>query len=102
MKNITNIFSGAKTAVQSAKFRVAPVVCGVAGTTALTAVSCFAAEGDTNTLPTFTITQDMLTPVVTGITSNIGVILPVGLALFAIIIGIRLIPGMLSSFVRMR
>lgn len=100
MKNL--IPSKVKAVMQSVKVKAAPIACGVVGTTAVAAVSCFAAEGDPSTLPTFTITQDMLSPLVTGITSNIGVILPVGLAIFAIILGIRLIPGMISSFVRMR
>lgn len=68
-------------------------------TLAALAVPAFAAEGD---LPTFTITQDMLAPVVTGVVSNIGVVLPVGLGMFAIMLGIRIIPGLFSSFIRMR
>ena len=92
-----------KDVMQSVKAKAAPVTCGIAGTSALAAVSCFAEEpGVATDLPTFTITQDMMMPLVDGVVSNIGVILPVGLTIFAIIIGIRLIPGLISSFVRMR
>ena len=44
-------------------------------------------------LPTIAITTDMLKPLVEGVVANIGVVLPVGLALFAIMLGIRIIHG---------
>ena len=92
-----------KDVMQSVKAKAVPVVSGVAGTTALAAISCFAEEpGATSNLPSFVITQDMLKPVVDGLMSNIGVILPVGLGLFTIMLGVRLIPGLFSSFLRLR
>jgi len=67
-------------------------------------VVAFAAEGNSGgagTLPSISITTDMLTPLVEGVMSNVQVILPVGLGLFAIFLGIRIIPGLISKFVRM-
>ena len=40
-------------------------------------------------------------PLVQGVVDNISAILPVGLGLFAIFLGIRIIPGLLSRFARM-
>ena len=50
-------------------------------------------------LPTIAITEEMLTPLVEGVVANISVILPIGLGLFAIFLGIRIIPGLISRFV---
>ena len=58
-------------------------------------VTAFAAEGEP-----FTITTEMLQPVVDGVTANIAVIFPVGLSLFAIFIGIRLVPRLIRNFTR--
>ena len=51
-------------------------------------------------LPTIAITEEMLTPLVEGVVANVGVILPIGLGLFAIFLGIRIIPGLISRFIR--
>lgn len=59
------------------------------------------AEEVPGALPTIAITQDMLTPLVEGVVANIGVVLPVGLGLFAIMLGIRILPGLISRFVHM-
>lgn len=48
--------------------------------------------------PTATITEAMLQPLVDGVTANVGVILPVGLGLFAIFLGISLIPRLIKKF----
>lgn len=66
-------------------------------------VVAFANEtgGAGSSLPSFAITEAMLTPLVEGVMANIQVILPVGLGLFAIFLGIRIIPGLISRFVRM-
>lgn len=50
--------------------------------------------------PTFALTEDMFKPLTEGIVANIGVVLPIGLGIFAIFIGIRCIPGLISRFVR--
>lgn len=47
-----------------------------------------------------TITADMLQPVVDGVTANVGVILPIGLTLFALFIGIAIIPKLIRKFVK--
>jgi len=68
------------------------------------AVVAFAAEGNAggaDALPSIAITTEMLTPLVEGVVANVQVILPVGLGLFAIFLGIRIIPGLISRFVRM-
>jgi len=44
------------------------------------------------------ITTDMLEPVLEGVKANIGVILPVGIGLFAICLGIRFIPRIFRMF----
>lgn len=44
------------------------------------------------------ITTEMLQPVVDGVGANIGVIVPVGIGLFAILLGVKLIPKVLGSF----
>ena len=88
--------------LEAKKALLAPAIGGAvaAGTT----VVAFAAEtggGTTTTLPSISITTEMLTPLVEGAMSNVQVILPVGLGLFAIFLGIRIIPGLISRFVRM-
>ena len=44
------------------------------------------------------ITSEMLEPVFDGVKANLAVIVPVGIALFAIILGITLIPWIFSKF----
>ena len=53
------------------------------------------------TLPFLDLSQDILAPILYGIYANISVILPIGLGLFAIFLGIRIIPGLISRFVHM-
>ena len=72
----------------------------VAVGSAATAFATTEGGGGTSSLPTVAITTDMLTPLVEGVVSNIGVILPVGLGLFAIMLGIRIIPGLITRFIR--
>ena len=61
----------------------------------------FAAQtggGDASELPTISITTDMLTPLVEGVVSNIQVVLPVGLGLMGLMLGIKVIPRLISRF----
>lgn len=44
------------------------------------------------------VTSEMLQPVVDAITSNLGVLLPVGITIMAILIGIALIPRIIYKF----
>ena len=53
-----------------------------------------------SSMPNIAITEEMLTPLVEGVVANIGVVLPIGLGLFAIFLGIRLIPKLISRFTR--
>ena len=48
------------------------------------------------TLPYPSITEMMLLPVLYGIYANISTILPIGLGLFSIFLGIRIIPAVIS------
>lgn len=66
-------------------------------------VTAFAADEATGgyTFPTVTITNEMLTPLVQGVVDNITAILPVGLGIFAVFLGIRIIPSLISRFARM-
>ncbi len=44
------------------------------------------------------ITTEMLSPLVDGVVANVGVILPIGITLFAIFIGIGLVPKLIKKF----
>jgi len=44
------------------------------------------------------ITSDMIQPVVNAITQNLGVLLPVGISIMAIMIGVHLIPRIIYKF----
>ncbi len=44
------------------------------------------------------VTSEMLEPVVNAITSNLGVLLPVGLTILAVMIGVSLIPRIIYKF----
>ena len=55
----------------------------------------------TSPLPTLSITEEMLEPLIQGVIDNVTVILPIGLGLMAIFLGIRIIPGLISRFTRM-
>ncbi|MCI8493856.1 hypothetical protein [Anaerotruncus sp.] len=48
------------------------------------------------TLPFPDITQDLLVPILYGIWANMSTILPIGVGLFSIFLGIRIIPGVIS------
>lgn len=50
-------------------------------------------------VPGIAITQEMLSPVIDGITSNIAVILPIALGIFSVFIGIKLIPRLFKQFI---
>ena len=65
-------------------------------------VTAFAADETSTsyTFPTVNITTDMLTPLVQGIVDNISAILPVGLGIFAVFLGIRIIPSLISRFAK--
>ena len=44
------------------------------------------------------ITTEMLQPITDAITANLGVLLPVGIGLMSIMIGVRLIPRIIYRF----
>lgn len=68
-----------------------------AATVAMSTSSVSAAAADS--LPQVAVTEDMLSPLVDGVVSNIAVILPIGIALLAIFLGIKLIPKIIGYFV---
>lgn len=79
-----------------------PMVSGVvAAGSSVVAFAVDEGSGAAGSLPNLVITTDMLSPLVEGVVANVQVILPVGLGLFAIFLGIRVIPGLISRFVRM-
>lgn len=45
-----------------------------------------------------TITADMVAPITTAITNNLDVLLPVGIGIMAIMIGVSLIPRIVYKF----
>lgn len=47
---------------------------------------------------TVVVTEAMLQPIVTTITSNLSVLLPVGLTILAVMIGVSLIPRIIYNF----
>lgn len=47
---------------------------------------------------TIAITADMIQPVVSAVTSNIGVILPAGISIMGCIVGVGLIPRIIYKF----
>lgn len=49
--------------------------------------------------PSPAITGDMLSPIIDGVTANIGVIVPVAIGLFAIILGVTMVPKLLKKFI---
>lgn len=96
LDKIKNTVSSLKTCVNSKMVAIPATgaLMAVAGS-----VPSFASETTTE-LPNVAITTEMLTPLVEGVVANIAVILPVGIGLFAIMLGIRLIPGLLNRFIR--
>ena len=44
------------------------------------------------------VTPEMLQPVVTGFSANVGVIIPYAIALFSIMIGLKMIPKLFKAF----
>lgn len=49
-------------------------------------------------LPKINITTEMLQPLVEGIVANVNVVLPVGLGIMGLMIGIRIIPALIRRF----
>jgi len=78
----------------SMKKRIAAVVVA-AMTMAIMSVMAVA-----STAPQIGVTTAMLTPILDAIIANIAVILPVGIGIFAIMIGVRLIPRIFGWFTR--
>lgn len=72
-----------------------------AGTVVGMSVPAFASgSGGSVSLPTISITTEMLRPVVEGVIANISAVLPVGLSLFVVFLGVRIVPGLISRFIR--
>lgn len=96
LDKIKNTVSALKSHVNSKMVAIPATgaVVAVAGS-----VTSFANETATE-LPNVAITTEMLTPLVEGVVANIAVVLPVGIGLFAIMLGIRLIPSLLNRFIR--
>lgn len=91
---MNTIFSEMKTP----KSIAVPTVGALATLASIT--TSFASETGSGSLPSVAITTDMLTPLVEGVVANVGVILPVGIGLLAISIGIRILPKLISKFTK--
>lgn len=66
-----------------------------AGTAILgSAMPTFAAE----TTPLVNVTADMLSPITNSLSSNLAVLLPVGIGIMAVLIGVSLIPRIIYKF----
>lgn len=62
-------------------------------------VVAFAVDPDTALqLPKINITTQMLQPLVEGIVANVNVVLPVGLGIMGLMLGIRIVPGLVRRF----
>lgn len=85
-----------KTKVNGKTTMAATTAAAMLATTGVTAFASPAVDS-----PTIAITEDMLKPLTEGIVQNVAVVLPIGLGIFAIFLGIRIIPGLISRFVRM-
>ena len=72
------------------------LVCAAMMMTLVFAMSMTAFAG--TPAPATGITTDMLTPVLDAIIANVGVIIPVGIGIFAIMIGIRMVPRLFNWF----
>lgn len=46
------------------------------------------------------ITSEMLTPIIDAITGNVAVIMPIGIAIFGLMIGLGLIPKIIGKFTK--
>jgi hypothetical protein len=70
-------------------------VFGVTGVGIASSVPAFATGGSSSAV---VVTSEMLQPVVSAITDNLGVLLPVGLTILAVMIGVSLIPRIIYKF----
>lgn len=74
---------------------------GAVGTAMVLGTSLSTFASTPSDLPTIAITQDMLKPLVEGVVANITAVLPMGIALFSVFLGIRIIPAIFSRFSHM-
>ena len=81
-----------KDTIKNKALKISAAV-GTVATSALACVTCFAE--DTTSVA---VTSSMLQPIVTAVTENIAVILPVGITIFGIFIGLKLVPRIISKF----
>ena len=81
-----------------AKFLLFPAVTGAMAAGSSVVASATETGGTELTLPKISITTQMLQPLVEGIVANVNVVLPVGLGIMGLMLGIRIIPGLLRRF----
>lgn len=48
--------------------------------------------------PTIALTADMVKPIVDAVSSNIGILVPVGIGILAVMVGVNLIPRVVYKF----
>lgn len=78
---------------EKVKGKILPVAVGV-GASVASAVPCFAADP----VSTFVVTNDMIAPIGTSITTSMTNMLPTGLTVMAVMIGLSLIPRFIYKF----
>lgn len=90
-----NLFVKAKEAVSSIKTKA--VVMATSAVSALTVTALASVESSS---PSVVVTEEMLQPVINGVTGNVSVILPVGIIIFGILLGIGFVPKIIKKFAK--
>ncbi len=95
------MFDRVKVFVAGCKQRIM-VSAGVATLPLALSLPAFASSSSapdaTAGLESVAISTEMLKPVVDGVAANLAVIIPIGIALFAILLGVTLIPKVIKKF----
>ena len=88
-----------KNMIAKTKIFLTPALVGAM--TAGSSVVAFASESGSPALelPKINITTQMLEPLVEGSVANVNVVLPVGLGIMGLMLGIRIIPSLIRRFV---
>jgi hypothetical protein len=87
---MNNMLNNVKSFVRKNKLAVGSAVGACA--TAASAVPALCADG------TSTLTASMFTDLTSQITADVGVLVPVGIGVMAIMVGVRLVPKIIYSF----
>ena len=99
-EKVKNKFAEIKTNF-STKMLAVPASAAALATTL--SVSSFASEGEgvATEFAKIAITEEMLAPLTQSVADNLAVILPTGIVIMGLMIGVRLAPSVFSRFMRM-